>query len=254
MNLGLEGKVALVTGGSQGIGRAVVRCLAREGAYVAFTFHRGAERAKALANEMREEKGVVLALPLDLGSLDSISRARATVMEAWGKIDILVNNAVEWGSRCIADAPVFDELPIEEWQCLLRANIEGPFHLVQTVLHSMRVQHWGRIVNISATLAEDGLPGAGWYTTAKSSMHGLTRTLSKELGPLGILVNSVMPGLTSTTRAALITPEARRRVEANTPIRRLLQPEEIANAIVFLCSEANSAITGEILRVSGGRI
>lgn len=254
MKLGLEGKVALVTGGSDGIGRAVTKAFAQEGARVAFTRHRGVDRAAALADELRAENREVFVFALDLRSPESASRATESVLQKWGRIDILVNNAIEWGPRRIAEAPPFEELPMEEWQPLLRANIEGPIQLIQGAVPSMRRHGWGRIVNVTATLAEDGLPGTGWYSTAKSSLHGLTRTLSKELGPAGVLVNSVMPGLTQTARTAHMAPAAIERVEKNTPVRRILRPEEIANAIVFLCSEANSAITGEIVRVSGGRM
>lgn len=254
MNLGLKGRVALITGGFDGIGRAVTKAFAEEGACVAFTHHKGLDRAAALAGELRNENCDAMALPLDLRSIGTVSRVAQLVLNKWGKIDILVNNAIDWGPRRIADAPPFEELPIEEWQPLLRANIEGPFHLIQGVVPSMRHHRWGRIVNVTATLAEDGLPGAAWYTTAKSSLHGLTRTLSKELGPAGVLVNAVMPGLTETARTAHMVQAARERVEKNTPLRRILQPEEIGKAIVFLCSDANSAITGEIIRVSGGRV
>jgi 3-oxoacyl-[acyl-carrier protein] reductase len=254
MNLGLKGRVALVTGGSQGIGEAVTRAFSREGLSVAFTRHKGVERASSLAGELRKENPDVMALPLDLNSGETVAKITEAVLKKWGRIDILVNNAIEWGPRRIAEALPFEELPLEEWRPLLRANIEGPFRLIQSVLPSMRNRGWGRIVNVSATLAEDGLPGAGWYATAKSSLHGLTRTLSKELGPSGVLINSVMPGLTETARTAGMALSARERVEKNTPIRRILRPEEIANTIVFLCSDANSAITGEIVRVSGGRM
>ena len=154
----------------------------------------------------------------------------------------------------VAAAPPFEKLAAREWQPLLRANIEGVFAITQSVIPSTRINGWGRILNVTSILAEDGLPGAGWYSLTKSSLHGLTRTLSKELGPLGILVNSVMPELTNTERLKTASPAAIRRITEGLPIRRVLQPDEVAAAIVFLCSAANSAITGEILRVSGGRI
>ena len=254
MNLELDERVALVTGSSQGIGSATAAQFAAEGAYVAVTYRQERERAEAIVNEIRSNDGEAFAVHLDLASFDSITQARDAVVKKWGKIDILVNNAIEWGPRLIAQAPPFESLAPEEWQPLLRANIEGTFRLIQTVVPYMRTRKWGRIVNVSSIVAEDGLPGTGWYATAKASLHGLTRTLSKELGPSGILVNALMPGLTETGRTANIGPEARRRVEENSPIRRILHPDDVAHVIVFLCSAKNSAITGEILRASGGRV
>jgi 3-oxoacyl-[acyl-carrier protein] reductase len=254
MNLDLEGRVALVTGSSQGIGSATAIQFAAEGAYVAVTYRQERELAEAIVNEIRSNDGEAFAVHLDLASFESITLARDAVVNKWGQIDILVNNAIEWGPRRIAQSPPFEDLAPEEWQPLLRANIEGTFRLIQTVVPCMREHRWGRIANVSSIAAEDGLPGTGWYSTAKASLHGLTRTLSKELGPAGILVNAVMPGLTETGRTADIGPEARRRVEENSPIRRILHPGDVAHVIVFLCSATNTAITGEILRASGGRI
>jgi 3-oxoacyl-[acyl-carrier protein] reductase len=253
MDLRLERHVALVTGSSQGIGKAVASQLAEEGAHVAVTYHQERERADAVVDEIRAKGGMALALNLDIASFESITQVTEAVAKQWGRIDILVNNAIEWGPRRIAQAPPFEALAPEEWQPLIRANIEGPFRLIQTVVPSMREYKWGRIVNVSSVAAEDGLPGTGWYSTVKASLHGLTRTLAKELGPAGILINAVMPGLTETGRTANIGPEIRRRVEQNSPIRRILDPEDIAHVIVFLCSARNTAITGEILRASGGR-
>jgi len=253
MNLGLSEHVALVTGSSQGIGRAIARQLAQEGAYIAVTYRHSKERAEDLVSEIQLQNGTAIALQFDLASLESITAITNAVLAKWGRIDILVNNAIQWSRKPISQSPAFENFPPEEWQSLLRANIEGTFAMLQSVIPSMRKRGWGRIVNVSATLAEDGLPGSGWYTAAKASLHGLTRTLSKELGPSGILVNAVMPGLTATDRISLIAPEVRRRVEETLPIRRILLPEDVALPIVFLCSHANSAITGEIIRVSGGR-
>jgi NAD(P)-dependent dehydrogenase (short-subunit alcohol dehydrogenase family) len=254
MNLNLTKRVAVVTGSSQGIGSAVARQLAGEGAYVALTYHKEQARAEELASAIRADGREAFASHLDLASFDSIERTIEAVLNRWERIDILVNNAIQWGARPISQTPCFEKLSPAEWQPLLRTNMEGTFRITQAVTPQMREQQWGRIVNISSIAAEDGLIKGAWYTATKSFLHGLTRTLSKELGPYGILVNSVMPGLTATDRIALIAPEVRRRVEENTPIRRVLDPDEVANAIVFLCSPANSAITGEIIRVSGDRM
>jgi 3-oxoacyl-[acyl-carrier protein] reductase len=253
MDLGLGERVAFITGGSQGIGRATALRFSSEGAFVAVTYRNQQTRALALVEEIQGRQGQAVAVFLDLASLDSITAAVHTVLSQWGRIDVLVNNAIQWGTIRISESPIFEKVPPVEWQYLLRANLEGIYATIQSVLPSMRERGWGRIANVSSIIAEDGLAGAGWYSVVKSSLHGLTRTLSKELGPAGILVNTVMPGLTATDRLDAIAPEIRKRIENNTPIRRILTPEEVGGTIVFLCSYANSAVTGEILRV-GGRI
>jgi 3-oxoacyl-[acyl-carrier protein] reductase len=136
---------------------------------------------------------------------------------------------------------------------LLRANTEGPYAAIQAAVRSMRARGWGRIVNVSSGIAVDGLPGAGPYAFAKAGLHRLTRTLSKELGPAGILVNVVMPGATLTERNLAWMPDAvRQHIAEQSPIRRMLPPEEVVPAIVFLCSAVNTALTREIIRASGG--
>jgi 3-oxoacyl-[acyl-carrier protein] reductase len=253
MDLGLKGRVALVTGSSQGIGRAVAELFGREGARVVVTYKSGRERAEQVGATIRASGGEALVRPFDLGSLDSVTACRDAALEAWGRIDILVNNAISWGELAPVDIPAFEALPPAEWLERLRANIGGAYAAAQAVVPSMRSRGWGRIVNMSSTLALASVPGASWYSTVKAALLGLTRNLSVELGPAGILANAVLPGLTTTERSLATIPAAlREQAAAASPIRRLLGPEEIAPAVVFLCSPVNTGVTGEILRVSGG--
>jgi 3-oxoacyl-[acyl-carrier protein] reductase len=253
MDLGLAERVALVTGSSRGIGRATAELFGREGARVVVTYPHHRDRADAVVAAIRDAGGDACVVFFDLGSHESIRAAAEAVLARWGRIDILVNNAVAWGQRAPDQAPAFEHLPADEWRPLLRANVEGAFAAVQAVVPTMRERRWGRIVNVSSGVAVDGLPGAGWYAAAKAALHGLTRTLAKELGPAGILTNVVMPGLTLTERNAERLPAAvREQLARASPIRRLLPPEEVAPTIVFLCSAANAAVTGEVVRASGG--
>lgn len=253
MDLGLAGRTALVTGASQGIGRATALLLGAEGANVAITYHRQHEKAQAVVDSIEQAGGTALAVPLELASLESVSAAVHAVVEAFGGLDILVNNAVQWGDRRPWAIPPFEEVPVAEWRGLLRENTEAAYAAIQAALPTMRGRGWGRIVNVSSGIAVDGLPGAGPYAAAKAAMHGLTRTLAKELGPAGILVNVVMPGATLTDRnRTMFPPEALEQLAQTSPIRRLLPPEEVAPTIAFLCSSANTAVTGEIVRASGG--
>ena len=259
MDLGFKERIAMVTGSSQGIGRATAVLLGQEGAHVAVTYHDQREKAEAVVEEIGRAGGEAMAIGLDLASDESIHAAARMVIERWGRIDILVNNAVQHGARPPWkrsppwSVPPFEDVPANEWRPLLRANTEGHYAAIQAALPSMRAQHWGRIVNLSSGIAADGLPGSAPYAAAKAALHGLTRTLSKELGPAGILVNVVMPGLTWTEQSATRVPPAiRERVEQTSPLRRVLPPEEVVPMIVFLCSAANTAVTGEVIRVSGG--
>jgi NAD(P)-dependent dehydrogenase (short-subunit alcohol dehydrogenase family) len=253
MDLGLEERVAHVTGSSRGIGRATAKLFAQEGARVAITYRNDREKAEAVAEEVRVAGGDAFVLFFDLASDESIRAAAQAVLVHWGRIDILVNNAVQWENRLPWDALPFEQLPAEEWRTMLHANIDGAYAAIQAAVPSMRERSWGRIVNVSSGIAVDGVPGAGPLAAAKAALHGLTRTLAKELGPAGILTNVVMPGLTLTERNTENIPAAiRDQVAQASPIRRLLPPEEVAPTIVFLCSAANTAVTGEIIRASGG--
>jgi 3-oxoacyl-[acyl-carrier protein] reductase len=253
MDLGLQGRVALITGGSRGIGKAAALLFAREHARVAITYRTQRDKAEAVVDDIQRNGGEAMAVPFDLASPDSINAAVASILDRWQQIDILVNNAVQWGTRPPWAAPLFEALPPDEWRATLRANAEGPYAAIQAVLPSMRARGWGRIVNVSSGIAVDGLPGSGPYAAAKASLHGLTRTLAKELGPAGILVNVVMPGLTLKEDTAAALPAAMLEEFAKaSPIRRLLPAEEVVPTIVFLCSPANTAVTGEIIRASGG--
>ncbi|WNG16947.1 SDR family NAD(P)-dependent oxidoreductase [Cystobacter fuscus] len=254
MKLGIEKKVALVTGGSQGIGRAVVRQLAAEGARVALTFRSEREKAAEIVREIEQGGGEALAIEMDLSSIDSVKGAVAAVLARFGQLDILVNNAVRWGEKMPWQAPLFEDYALSEWQGLVHDNIDGAIAAIQAALPSMRARGWGRIVNVSSGVALDGVVGAGPYGAAKAALHGLTACLARELGPHGILTNVVVPGLTLSDRmSAALPPNVQEQRGKAYAIGRLLQPEEVAPTIVFLCSSANTAVTGEIVRASGGR-
>ncbi len=252
MDLGLRGKIALVTGSSSGIGRATAELFGREGVRVAVTYATGLDRAEATAASIRENGGEACVVAFDLASIESIRAAISSVEDRWGSIEILVNNAVAWGLRLPSQAPAFERLSSLEWREGLRTNIEGTYAAIQTVLPAMRKRHWGRIVNVSSLAAGDGLAGTGWYSAAKAATHGLTRTLAREVGHDGVLANVVMPGLTMTSRVSKMPTAVHERAIAASAIGRVLLPTDIASVIVFLCSVANTVVTGQIIRASGG--
>jgi 3-oxoacyl-[acyl-carrier protein] reductase len=252
MDLGLAGRVALVTGASRGIGRAVAERLGREGARVGVTYRTNRVEADAAVRTIEQAGGEACALPLDLHHLASIRAAAAALVDHWGAIDILVNNAVAWGVRRPSNGLPFETMRPAEWQDGLRANIEGAYAAMQAVLPSMRSRRWGRIVNVSSTTAVDGMPGLPWYAAAKAALHGLTSTMAREGGTAGVLVNVVMPGPTATEAAiAGLSAAARQQLDETSALGRMLRPEDVASVVVFLCSDANGGITGEIIRVGG---
>ena len=254
MNYGLKERAVLVTGGSRGIGRATAMAYAREGARVAVTYKTQQDRAERLVSELVTLGAAeAIAFPMDLGDPASIRTAIGNVVGRFGAVEVLVNNAVSWGDVGPWEAPLFEDRAPASWRPVLEANIEGHYHAIQQVLPSMRARGWGRIVNVTSTVAADGLPGSGPYGAAKAALHGLTRTLAVELGRAGILVNVVMPGLTLTeTNVERIAAEELASIAATSPIGRLLRADEVAGPILFLGSAANTAVTGEIVRASGG--
>lgn len=250
MDLELSERTVIVTGGSRGIGRAAALAFARERARVMITFHSDAARAETVVDEIRAAGGDAAAARFDLAEPASIDAVAAAAIERWGRIDALVNNAVQWGTSW--DQP-FERVERDDWRGRIEANLGGAYAAIQAVLPAMRARSWGRIVNLSSTIAVDGMAGSGPYAAAKGALHGLTRTLSVELASSGILTNAVMPGLTLTeANLERLPQEVRDEYAKAAPIRRLLRPDEVVPIIVFLASAANTAITGEVIRASGG--
>src|SRR5690606_1845307 len=248
MDTGLRERVVLVTGGSSGIGTATAVAFAREGARVAITYRTHEQAARKVAAAIEEAGGEAFCTPMDLEDPQSAQRAVDAVLERWGRVDVLVANAVRWGGDAPDPSRRFEDVPVEEWQAMVGANLVGAAAAVRAVLPGMRARRWGRIVLISSGVAEDGLPGPGAYGTAKAGLHGMARALAWDGGRDGILVNVVAPGFTLTERALDFPQEIIDRLSAAVPTRRLSGPEEVAGLVVFLGSAANGNLTGELVR------
>jgi NAD(P)-dependent dehydrogenase (short-subunit alcohol dehydrogenase family) len=263
MDLGLMSKVALVTGSSSGIGRATALLLGAEGVRVAVTYHTRRDAAERVVAEVTASGGEALAVHYDMDDEQSIRTAVSTVCDRWGAVDILVNNAFPRPSYWPRNGESrFEELPPELWRTLIRCTIEGVFHTIQQVLPSMRTRGWGRIVTVSSILAEAKLGrivldtgtviGFVPYAAAKAALHGMTRALAWELGPVGILANVVVPGFTTTERMTAVMPdEVRNLMAQHAASGRLSTVDDVAVTIGFLASAANGNITGEIVTVDG---
>ncbi|MER7706349.1 SDR family NAD(P)-dependent oxidoreductase [Kitasatospora sp. NPDC097605] len=248
MDTALKDRVVLVTGASTGIGAATARAYAQEGARVAITYRDNPEKAERVASGIEGAGGRALAVRLDLEDLETVEEAVTAVVAHWGGIDVLVANAVRWGGDGPPDPSVrFEDVPLEEWQAMVSANLIGAAAQVRAVLPGMRSRGWGRIVLISSSVAEEGVPGPGPYGTSKSGLHGLARSLAWEAGRDGILVNVVAPGFTLTDSRPV--PEAiADRLAAGTPTRRLSDADDVARLVLFLGSGANGNLTGEVVR------
>jgi 3-oxoacyl-[acyl-carrier protein] reductase len=233
----LEGRTALVTGGSRGIGRAIALELAQAGASVVLGYNSGADEAEAVATEAGGR-----AVRADVSDPDA---ARALVEEA-GELDILVNNAGVTRDGLIA------RMPDDDWRSVVETNLSGMFYTCRAAARGMMKRRSGSVVNISSIVGLRGNPGQTNYAAAKAGIVGFTKALARELGTRGVRANVVMPGYITTRLTDVLPEEAREAMLANTPLGRLGDPEDVARAVRFLCSDEASFITGEVLLVDGG--
>jgi len=246
----LEGKVAIVTGAAKGIGAAIVEACAREGARIAALDLDGAG-VEVLAGKLRSRGTDILALRADVTRSADIGRALEGVLARWGRVDVLVNNA---GGFAVIRAT--EEITEDEWQAILASNLTSVFLCSKAVLPIMKRQRYGRIVNLASVVGRAGaVRVTSHYAAAKAGVIGFTRHLALEVGADGITVNAVAPGTTATERVRKArTPEETQRVAEAIPVKRLGEPEEIAEAVVFLASDSAAFINGATLDVNGGQV
>lgn len=250
MDLGLKYKRVMITGATRGIGRATARLFAGEGARVAITYHSSDDEAKKVVEELGGDERAC-AVRYDLADPQSIRAAVTAVEERWGGIDVLVANAQSWVWVDADKLPPFEDLPTDQWFALMRANVEGHMLAVQGALRGMRKRGWGRIVLLSSVTAEHGMPGSEIYGASKAALHGFVRGLMWTRH--GVLANVVSPGGTLTESLQNVDPAIIKRSEEETPSGKLSTPEDVGRVIVFLCSEANGNVNGEVMHTAGGR-
>ena len=244
----LKDKVAIVTGGAQGIGEAIARRLASEGAEVAILDIQH-EKAQAVADDIGAKGRNALAVKMDIADSQQVKQAVKEVEDKLGKVDILVNNA-GWDKV----AP-FIELTEELWDRIIAINLRGPITVTRAVLDGMMSRNYGKIVNIASDAGRVGSSGESVYSACKGGIIAFTKTLARELLRYNILVNCVCPGPTDTPMMAELgreNPKLMEALERAIPMRRLGKPEELAPAVAFLASDEASYITGQTLSVSGG--
>lgn len=244
MDLGLRDKRVLVTGASGVIGRAIAVAFGAEGARVAVGYRNRPEAARQTAEAVEKAGGNAVPVALDLTRPERLATA---MEEPFAGVDVLVNNAIAWPPRP-TPGELFESVPLERLRESVEANLLGQYALTQAAVASMRSNGWGRIVHVSTGLVEDGMPGSAPYTTPKAALHGLTRTMSRELASEGIFTNLVMAGFVPHGE---LPPAMLERAGLAAATGRPTEAWEVANVIVFLCSAANGHVTGEAVRADG---
>jgi len=241
-----EGKTAIVTGGSRGIGRACVARLAAEGAKVAFLYCNNQQAAESLAAELKAASGDVRALQADVRDLQRAHQIVDQLFEEWGKIDVLVNSAG------IVHDGLMGAMTQEQWREVIDTNLGGTFNYCHAVTQPMMMNRRGSIVNLSSTAAEFAARGQVNYAASKGGINGLTRSLAKELAPRNVRVNAIAPGMIETDMSQVVRGIAGDQIKKMIPMKRIGQPEEIASVVAFLASDDAAYLTGQVLRVDGG--
>jgi 3-oxoacyl-[acyl-carrier protein] reductase len=242
--INLSGRIAIVTGASRGIGRAIARQLAAQGAHVVAAA-RG-DNALPVVEEITAEGGRAEASPLDVTAAGAVEEIVAATLQRHGRIDILVNNAG------IARDQLMLRMKREDWDAVLATNLTGAFALTQAVLKPMIRQKGGRIVCISSVVGQSGNAGQANYAASKAGLIGFAKAVALEVASRGITVNVVAPGLIETDMTRAITGTAREEWASKIPLRRLGTPDDVASAVCFLASDEASYITGQVLAVNGG--
>jgi 3-oxoacyl-[acyl-carrier protein] reductase len=241
----LKGKVALVTGGAQGIGKAVALMLARHGADVVVA-DVNLEKAAETAKEVEATGRGAMAVNVDVTRLSDVENMVESAIGRFGRIDILINNAG------IARDKLILRMTEEDWDAVLDVNLKGTFNCTKAVIKHMSKQRSGKIVNIASVVGEMGNAGQANYSASKAGVIGLTKTIAREFSQRGINVNAIAPGYIQTPMTDVLPDKAKEELKRMIPMERLGQPEDVAYAVLFLVSEGSSYVTGQVLNVNGG--
>jgi 3-oxoacyl-[acyl-carrier protein] reductase len=241
----LEGRVALVTGASQGIGRACALRLARDGASVALAA-RNVEKLQQVESEIAANGGQAAGFAMDVAQEEQIKSKVKAAIERFGKIDILVNNAG------ITRDQLMMRMKRADWDAVLQTNLTGPHLCIQAVIGSMLKQRWGRIINITSVFGQTGQAGQANYAASKAGLIGLTMAVAREVASRNITVNAVAPGWIETAMTEVLAPELRESMAKAIPLGRAGSDQEVAHAVCFLASPDSGYITGLVLNVNGG--
>ena len=243
--LNLEGRVAIVTGGAQGIGRATVMALAERGASIGLTNIRCAKLDSTI-KELEDMGRKVLKLCVDVTDVEAVQEMVEQTVATWGKIDILVNNAG------ITKDNLVMRMKTDEWEAVLKTNLDGAFYCIRAVLPTMVRQRYGRIINIASVVAQAGNVGQANYIASKAGIIGLTKAVAAEVAKRNITVNAIAPGFINTPMTEGLPPEVKEKMLSMIPMGRMGNDSEVAHGVLFLASPEASYITGHVLNINGG--
>lgn len=242
----LQNEIALVTGGSRGIGKACSLALAREGAEVIINYVSNQAAAEAVCEEIKNQGGKASSLKFDVGNATETQAALSQLLKEKKNISILVNNAG------ITSDGLMMRYSVEDWDAVINTNLRGAFLTSQAVIRSMMKERKGSIIHMSSIVGITGNPGQSAYCAAKAGLIGLTKSMAKELASRNIRVNAIAPGYIETDMTEVLTPEQKEGILKSIPLGRVGKPEEIASAVVFLASSLSNYITGQVIPVDGG--
>ena len=242
----LEGQIAVVTGGSRGIGKSISLALADSGAHVVVNYARGADAANEVVKEIAAKGGTAEAAGFDVGNAESVDAAIKKVLADHGKIDIVVNNAG------ITSDSLLVRSKVEDWQRTIDVNLSGCFYLARAVGKAMMKARYGRIINISSVIGQTGNAGQAAYSASKAGVFGLTKSLARELAARGVTVNAIAPGYIETDMTDVLDEKVKEEIIKSVPLGRIGTSEDIAKCVEFLSDPKTSYITGQILAVNGG--
>lgn len=244
---GVAGRVALVTGASQGIGRACALALAEGGAAVAL-MARNEEKLAAVAKEIHAKGGQAAPFRMDVANEDEVKAAVKAALQRFGKIEILVNNAG------VTKDTLLVRMKRADWESVIQTNLSGAFFCTQAAVGAMLKQRWGRIINISSVFGQTGQAGQANYVASKAGLIGFTMAMAREVASRNITVNAVAPGYIETAMTEGLSPELKAKVNEMIPLGRAGTDIEVAHAVRFLASEEAGYITGNVLKVNGGML
>ena len=248
MQIDLTGKSVLISGGARGIGRAIVESFAGTGARIAFTYRSSAQDAEALKRQLEDSGTEALAFQGDAADADAADEAVKGVLEAWGSVDVLINNAG------ITKDNLMLRMSEADWDAVINTNLKSVFNFAKAVYRPMMKQRAGKIINMSSIVGVSGNPGQTNYSASKAGIIGFTKSLAKELASRGITVNAIAPGYVATDMTAALSDAAREAMLGAVPLGRPASPQDVANAALFLASPLADYITGQVLHVDGGLV
>ncbi len=243
--MGLDGRTALVTGSSRGIGRAIAIRLAEEGADLIVNFRSREKEAEEVVARIEGMGRKALSCRADVSNFEEVEAMVEEATGILGPIDVLVNNATVHRGRKV------EKLPVEDWDLVIKSCLYGAFHCTRSVVPSMKARKWGRIINISSSVGERGYPGDSAYGAAKAGLLGFTKSLAREMARDGITVTAVIPGFVVTEMTSSLSQDNIELIKATIPVGKLCEPEDVAEVVCFLAAKGHN-ITGSIHHVDGG--